>query len=322
MTQSKERPGGFGWLKDPYDHRDFIHKPKLIKIPDNVNWGGYLPDVRDQGYIGSCVGFGIGANLSAWAKKLGIFIEWFSPTWIYNGARFIEGTLPYDDGCWPRDALDWLVRKGGLLEHFWPYDPYSLDTTSPPSKFDPEAAKYPLSEYVTVEGGLGYYRVTGGADGIMSALADGYFVSIGTPWFWDWTDTDLEGNLPVITEKSEVAGGHETILYGYDKNKKRFLGMNSWGDGWGNYGMYTMPFSSFDVFNKLGGYDAHYIKVDWAEVPPEPEPPEPVPPEPTPGQIRIRLQWTLDGGASWMNILDIPIAEAQRLLNKTLRRKK
>ena len=59
-----------------------------------------------------------------------------------------------------------------VLEHFWPYNPNKLDKTSPPSKFEPEAAKYPLIKHTCV---------TGDAAGICSAIAAGYYVSIGTP---------------------------------------------------------------------------------------------------------------------------------------------
>lgn len=282
----------FGWNKDKFDRRDYLHKPRLViaEIPDQVDLKEYLPGVRQQGNVGSCVGFGIGANLVAHAKKLGVYTEWFSPTWIYNGARFLEGTLPYDDGCWPRDALEWLRSKGCLLEQFWPYNSLWLDKTSPPSRLEPEAAKYPLFEY---------YRVTGGVDGICSALADGSCVSIGTPWFEKWMNPPLSGKLADVTLKDSIAGGHETCLYGYDKAKGIFLGINSWGENWGNLGLFTIPFQAFPVFNQVGGYDAHYVKVKWGDVL-EPEPPKPK------GRMRIRGQLTLDGGDNWTTLIDFP----------------
>lgn len=256
-----------GWHKDRYDSRDWLHR-KLVpeEIPDTFSLAEYLPEVRDQGNVGSCVGFGIGGNLTGWAKKLGVFSEWFSPTFIYNGARFIDGSLLEDAGAYPKDALEWLRQKGCLLEHFWPYDPDALDTTSPPSRFDLEAAKYPL---------LAYFRVTDGVEGICSALASGHFVSIGVPWFYEWMDAP-DGKLPDIDSQSEVAGGHEVYLYAYDKSLGVFYGVNSWGTEWGDSGKFTMPMSAFSVFKEIGGYDAHYVLVLWmAEQPPEPPAPEP-----------------------------------------------
>ena len=247
----------FGWRKDPYDHRDYLYKTTYREVPQSVILTNYLPDIRDQGNVGSCVGFGIGANLVARAKKLNVYTEWFSPTWIYNGARFIEGSLTQDVGCYPRDALHWLYEKGCLLEHWWHYNPLGLDTTAPPSHLEPEAAKYPL---------LAYYRVVDGVAGICETLANGQYVSIGTPWFSKWMDP-VDGVLGEVSFPDMIVGGHETCLYGYNKDKKIFYGINSWGTDWGNKGLYTMPFSAFDAFKIYGGYDAHYIGYIFAPEP-------------------------------------------------------
>jgi len=204
------------------------------------------------------VAFGIGANLVARDKRWNTYVEYYSPSWIYNGARFIEGTLTQDVGCYPRDALHWLYEKGCLLEYLWPYNPLRLDVAPPPSHLEPEAAKYPL---------LSYYRVVDGVEGICEVLANGQYVSIGTPWYEKWVDP-VNGELAEVSFLDPIAGGHETCLYGYDKDKGIFYGINSWGTDWGNKGFYTMPFSAFGVFKVMGGYDAHYIGYTYA---PEPE---------------------------------------------------
>lgn len=291
-----------GWRKDTWDGRDYLHKVAMpTAIPDVVDLSKYCPGVRNQGGVGSCTGFGIGANITAAAKKSGVYTEWFSPWWIYNGARYIEGDLRYDNGAYPRDCLDWLVKKGCLLEHFWPYQDGTskLDTTSPPSKFDPEAAKWPLVGYSDApQLKLGYYRVTAGADGICSALAQEKLVSIGIPWPSKWMSSK-DGVLPAITASSSIAGGHEVVLYGYDKTKGLFCGMNSWGTTQWSYtgkvipkGCFTMPMSVFEVFKKLGGYDAHYVEVKWGALEP------PVPPTPV---SEVLIQVSLDDGQSWVS---------------------
>lgn len=277
----QSRIDGMKWSKDKYDSRDYLHA-KLYKVPDVVTWDKFIPDVRDQGNVGSCTGFGIGGQLTYLAKKLGVYTEWFSPTWIYNGARFIEGTLTEDDGAYPRDCLEWLRKKGCLLEHFWPYRNV-LDTQCPPSSFDVEAAKYPQSAY---------YRVTGDADGICSSIAAGHVVSIGTPWYYKWMDIGVSGKLPVVSFSDSIAGGHMTYLYGYDKPNQLFFGSNSWGTSWGNNGHYLMPFSSFPVFKQVGGYDAYYIQVNWGSKP-----------DPTPSSSPlIRLRESRDSGKTWVNL--------------------
>lgn len=244
-----------GWRKDRYDKRDFLYKATFKEIPDEVILTGYFPEVRDQGQVGSCVGFGIGANLVARAKRLGVYTEWFSPTWIYNGARFIEGMLSWDIGCQPRDAFHWLYQKGCLLEHFWPYNPAKVDTTAPPSHLEPEAAKNPL---------LSYFRIVDGVTGICEVIAKEQGVSIGTPWFEKWRTPGKDGILAEVNSSDAIAGGHETCILGYSKSKGLVYGMNSWSKDWGANGFYKMPFQAFDVFKQLGGYDAHYIGLTAA----------------------------------------------------------
>lgn len=246
-----------GWKKDPYDPRDFIFRVRAA-VPWNkqnrFTLVGLMPPVRDQGNVGSCVGFGIGANLTALAKQKHVDPEWFSPTWIYNGARFIEGTLPYDFGCYPRNAMKWIADRGCLREHLWPYNPNQLDKTSPPSALNEFANDWPI---------LVYTRVIGGIDGICAAIASGHPVSIGNPWYEKWMDTNAVGVLPAITETDVPIGGHETIIYGYEKSNGLFWCQNSWGLNWGNNGRFAMPMSALAVFNVHGGYDAHIITVDW-----------------------------------------------------------
>lgn len=276
-----------GWRKDKYRQTDWIHKIGITTIPSSKNLSEYLPDVRHQGNLSSCVGFGIGANLSAISKKLGISSEWFSPTWIYNGARFIEGSLKEDSGAYPSDALSWLSKKGCLQEHHWPYNGDNLDMTSPPSSYNIYASEFPL---------LNYYRVTGGTTGISSAIAEGNFVSIGTPWFEEWMDIDESGNLPEPSLNSEIVGGHETCLYGYDNDLKIFYGINSWGTSWGKNGLFTMPFKAFNFFSNFGGYDAHYITVNWTK--------EPIKPT---TKTLIKLEESNDNGNTWTKIFEGPL---------------
>jgi hypothetical protein len=235
-------------------------------LPDVFTLAEFLPTVRDQGNLGSCTGFGIGGKFSALAKKLAVFLEWFSPTWIYNGGRKVAGVLPFDTGCYPRDNYEFIREWGILLEHFKPYRD-TLDKTDPTTwGFNLEAAKWPI---------VSYFRITDGIDNICDAIAAGHFVSLGSPWYSAWMDTDSQGRLP--EEYSSVVGGHETFLYGYDRIQKMFFGQNSWGTSWGNKGRFLMPFSAFAAFKIDDGYDAHYAEVTWAAVPPPPPDPEPVP---------------------------------------------
>jgi hypothetical protein len=293
----------FGWRKDKFDSRDKLHAPFLKEIPDAVSLAQFCPPVRDQGQLGSCVGFGVGGNISGVAKQCGVFSEWFSPTWVYNGARLIEGSLSEDAGAEPRDALDFLVKNGCLLEHFRPYSD-TLDISDPTGwTVASNAKEWPL---------LSYVRVTDGVPNICDAIAQGYLVSLGASWYESWGEPGSSGVLP--EDYSSVAGGHETFLFGYDATKSVFYGQNSWGSSWGKAGTYVMPFSAIEAFKTDGGYDAHYVKVNWSTTPPPPPPP----PTPTPGPCAVKLMYrkllgqkqlkveeSTNGGKTWRQVGEI-----------------
>jgi hypothetical protein len=265
-VESAQNRKGFGWVKDDYNPKAVYHKPRLVKLPDHVDLSSIIPSVRDQGQIGSCTGFGIGGILGATDKQNGEWVDWYSPEWIYNGARFIEGDLSQDAGAQPDDCFTWLADKGCLYEKYWQYNPLFLDTENP-NDFVSAAIKYPSFQAV---------RVDNGVQGIMSALAEGHPVALGGPWFDKWMNPP-DGVLANVSAMDSIAGGHETFLYGYDSSTQRLYGQNSWGTGWGSGGHYLMPFTAIDVFKQLGGYDAHYIVWDKNPVPPTPNPPSPSP---------------------------------------------
>lgn len=240
-----------GWKKDKRDERDFLFPVQAYKVPDFFVIGN-LAKVRDQGNVGSCVGFGIGGALTTLAKLLNVYEDWFSPTWIYNGARLLNGDLKYDVGAYPRLAFKFLKDHGCLLEDFRPYK-HVFDPTDPLSwGVEKEAAKWPLFEYT---------RVVDGVEGLCQALALGQPVALGSPWFYSWMDIGSDGMLP--ERYDSIAGGHATYLYGFDRVKKVFFGQNSWGEEWGDRGRFQMPFSAIDAFKQNGGYDAYIVKVTW-----------------------------------------------------------
>jgi hypothetical protein len=158
-----------GWKKDPFDKHDFIYATiRREALPDTIdasNNGLYLPAVRNQGNNSACVGFGIGAGITAILKRLGIYEEWTSPQWIWNWARWMEGTLAQNAGVYPGDAYKALLDYGVLSERFWPYDSVNTDMEAPSSLRQSQAVKFP---------NFAYARCIDGVDGILSGLISGW----------------------------------------------------------------------------------------------------------------------------------------------------
>jgi len=264
-----------GWLKDKYDPKDYLYRTLVPEVlPTIIDLSEYLPrdkngyvQVRDQGTVGSCTGHGIGVNLCSIISSLGIWsmqaYEWFSPTWIYNGARYLEGTLAFDLGAYPKDCCEWLLANGTLLEQYWPYDPSKLDKTPPGETRRRLAVRYK---------NFAYQRAVDGVNGILSALNDGHFVSLGAPWPDKWCSEEVAstGILPEVTADDFSNNGHETCIFKADQSTHQLFGINSWGSRWGGSfgiagaigGFYAMPFSAIEAFKGAGGYDGHIITFD------------------------------------------------------------
>jgi len=247
-----------GWIKDERDERDLLHIPK-VRIADSADLSKILPAVRDQGNIGSCTGFGIGANITGTAKAQGRYVSWFSPTWIYNGGRLEGGTLNYDSGSMPRNNLEFCRKHGFLLEPFRPYRDI-LDRTNPltweykKESVLPRALSWTIDEYVRITNGIAY---------IKSALAEGHLVSIGAPWFDSWSKIGSNGKAS--EDYSTVIGGHEFLCWGFNNSDKTLFCMNRWGTRFGKKGMFTIKYSAVDAWLANGGYDAHYLNFWWGQ---------------------------------------------------------
>lgn len=316
MTKVKDPR--LGAIKSKWSDKDWkftVAKPLAVR--DLLNLSQYLPARVDQGQIGSCTGASSEQYFAGFAKLYKVPASIlakvrFSIWWLYNGARAIEGTLPIDAGAELRDILDWARKMGVLPDSFWPYPDgcAKLDKTSPPSKFNADAAKWPMPNYSPVAQLKGFYRVTGGAEGIFQALEVAQqaidagnpkhlFVYMGTPWWDIWMDTDKNGYLKVPTASDYVAGGHAYLFYGGEYKRGLLHLINSWGKSWGTYplgsksgekGCAIMPAECIDKMKPEGGYDAFIFEVEdgnWG-IQPAPEPTPPIIP-------LIRLQSSVNG---------------------------
>lgn len=266
-----------GWRKDKWDGRDYMHRPRLPRLPSTVDLSLLLPPVPDQGNTNQCVGEGASEVIYGAYKSVKAPADGYSPAWSYNGARAIEGTLEQDIGCSPKDALEWNLKHGCLHEQYWPRA--AFDMAAPSSERMAKAVKYDR---------FAYYRIGDDAMGICQALADSaaalaagtpaWLVMLGGPWFFSWS-MPKDGALASVTT-DDLYSGHEICFYGYDLRLEVFHLQNSWGLAWAKGGRATMPMSALSVMKQLGGYDAHYVTFDARAIAPTPTP------QPTPSSCK------------------------------------
>ena len=225
----------YGWRPELPDHRDLLFaSPAPDAGPASVDLESTLPPVYDQGQLGSCTANGIGGLVE--------FVEMVqhegertpSRLFIYYGERVIEGSVSQDSGAQIRDGMKVVAKLGAPPESLWPYDI---------AKFaqQPPAAAYAAAKHHVA---VAYKRVAQTTEALKAALAAGHPVVFGFTVYESFESAEVAqtGVLNMPTHGESVVGGHCVVLVGYDDATQRFKVRNSWGEGWGQRGHFTMPY--------------------------------------------------------------------------------
>jgi C1A family cysteine protease len=134
-----------------------------------------------------------------------------------------------DGGTYVSHACDVLRRFGVAPSSDWPWDPDKI-CESPPWMAMRKAYLHKIVSFFKI-------RSTKAArvEAVIEALRAHNPVVFGTTVGWNWNNY-RKGQ--VLECPSSVRGRHATCLLGYKDGK--FIGENSWGDGWGDNGFYLM----------------------------------------------------------------------------------
>jgi C1A family cysteine protease len=239
-TPRRRRIAGYGWKPDTPDARDRRFAVRALAptdLPPMVNLRDAQPPVYDQGQIGSCVGQSTAGAIQHLRRVLGC-VDDFTPSrlFIYYQARAIEGSVAEDAGCEIRDAIKSIAALGAPPENFWPYAINRFSENPPPEAY--EAAKTHLVS--------SYHRVDNRSlAAIKTPLAMGRTVIFGFSVYsgFEGEEVARTGVLNLPKPEEELLGGHAVFMVGYDDATNRFLVRNSWGEGWGDRGYFTMPYT-------------------------------------------------------------------------------
>lgn len=227
----------YGWRPDKPDQRDFMFKVtrRASRLPGKVDLRLFMPPVYDQGNLGSCTANASGAAvefLAIQAKK-----DYMpSRLFIYYNERVIEGSVDDDAGAEIRDGIKTLSKQGVCDENLWLYNVDYFAKKPPPTAYS-AAKKNKISRYERVDN----TNITN----IRAALASGCPVVFGFT-VYDSFESDKvakTGVVPMPKKSESVLGGHAVLIVGYDHAKRRVIVRNSWGDGWGMKGYFTMPYA-------------------------------------------------------------------------------
>ena len=97
-------------------------------------------------------------------------------------------------------------------------------------------------------GRIAAYALLGDIDEVNDWLSNSGSVIVGTDWYADMDDPDTNS---FVTPTGEIRGGHCYLLSGVDFNTLYFL--NSWGEGWGRGGGFSMTDDDFAYLLRTGG---------------------------------------------------------------------
>lgn len=238
----------FGWLPDIPDHRDMLfaapQQVPLSGMPTRLDLteSGYLPEVYDQGGIGSCVANAVAAAIEYAMRKrpndpeVSDFLEEdriFSPSrlFLYYGAREIIGLQKADSGCHIRDAIKVAYNVGAPRETGWKYDEAKF-SHKPPKRQYKSAPFHKITSYRSVPVDI---------QQVKNALYAGLPVIFGVAVFNSFF-SNARGDIPMPRSYDPMIGGHAMLIVGYNDVTRRFKFRNSWGAGWGTEGHGTIPY--------------------------------------------------------------------------------
>jgi C1A family cysteine protease/nucleoside phosphorylase len=230
--------GGYGWVHDLPDARDFQYAAPLHRfakgLPKSIDLRPECPPVYDQGQLGSCTGNGIAGAIEFDQRKQKN--KQFTPSrlFIYYNERVIEGTVSQDSGAQVRDGIKSVATIGAPPEKDWPYNIKEFADTPPAPAY--AAAKLDLVS--------SYMRVSQDLTQMQGCLAEGYPFVFGFTVYESFESQQVakSGIVPMPAKGEKVVGGHCVVAVGYDDTKRSFIIRNSWGTDWGIKGYCLMPY--------------------------------------------------------------------------------
>jgi len=229
--------GGFmhkyGWIPDKKDFRDVMYKaqPKIV-VPDKMDLRLYLPPMFNQGPLGSCVWNALGnAHLYCQLRQDGGVNFIPSRLFGYYNSREFKNE---DTGCYIRAAAKSIGKIGICPEALWNYD-ITKFAKKPDKKCYKEAEKHKA---------INYYRLDENIKQLQKCLAEGFPVVLGITLYESFESNEVAktGIVSFPSKYEATVGGHAVLIVGYDNSKAQFIGMNSWGEEWGDKGFFYIGY--------------------------------------------------------------------------------
>ena len=240
---------------DPKDERDFVSTRNLaltegkeIEYSLSVDYTSQMSDIKDQGQLGSCVGFATVA-MKEWQEQREQVEELLegkkytrkedqydlSEQWVYFKAKEID-EWPNEEGTSYRYALKVLQKQGVPPEKGWPYDDIEVGK---PERW---------STMISLWSKCGAYRRLYDVEDITYSLQTNGPCLIAIGCYEEIFYVGKDGLVPYPKNPNALYGGHALCAVGFDNSKKLIKFKNSWGTSWGENGYGYLPYDYIQDF--------------------------------------------------------------------------
>lgn len=244
------------YRRDPNDKRDFKFKTATLTemkyahtLPNEIDHTLDMSPVKDQGNLGSCVGFAVSAMKECQERKEHLEeiakgkrgrpkVYDYSEAWLYWNSKKVD-PWPNEEGTSIRYAMKVLQKIGVPTEKGWPYkDVNDVNQVGEPKKWADLVARWAL---------IGKYWRIETLTELRLALINGP-VPIGVPCFYEFFFVGSDGVIPYPSNSNQIYGGHAICAVGYDNDKQLVKFKNSWGKTWGDDGYGYLPYKYIEDF--------------------------------------------------------------------------
>ena len=228
----------YGWKASKPDTRDYKLKTTnpavYATLPPMVDLRLFVPEVLDQGSIGSCTAHSLSMAMRIARKKQGLPDQRLSRLFIYYNERLMEGTIDQDAGAQIRDGAKVLATMGVPNETDWEYLESNL-YLEPPAPAYKDGVEDEAQIYLTVDQNINEMKL---------CLHEGFPFVFGVTLFPDFEGEAVAktGIVPMPNLNEEPIGGHAICCVGYNDSKKVWIVLNSWSDQWGDKGYCYFPY--------------------------------------------------------------------------------
>jgi C1A family cysteine protease len=214
---------------------NFNKSGPVVKLPLLVDLRPNMTPIKDQGQLGSCTAFALGACVENYYKKQKVDFK-HSELFTYYNERVMDNSVSYDAGAYLSDGVKCLQSYGACSNSLWPYIQIKF-------KIRPNNSCYIDAEKRQA---LIVKNIKQDLISIKTCLSLGIPFVIGIAVYSSFMSLAVSktGIVPMPnTLREQFLGGHAITCVGYDDSKKVFYMRNSWGTGWGNKGYFTLPYN-------------------------------------------------------------------------------